>query len=70
MAIHQLINLDFTPGIKAKYINDNFELIKKWITNERLRIGGWGLVEGFDITTDDKNFTVDISEGIFINREG
>ena len=70
MAIHQLINLDFTPGIKAEYINQNFELIKKWITNERLRIGGWGLVEGFDMTCDNETFTVNISEGIFINREG
>lgn len=70
MAIHQLIDLDFTPGIKAEYINQNFELIKKWITNERLRIGGWGLVEGFDMTCDNKTFTVNISEGIFINQQG
>ena len=70
MAIHQLIDLDFTPGIKAEYINQNFELIKKWITNERLRIGGWGLVEGFDMTCDNKTFTVNVSEGILINQQG
>ena len=70
MAIHQLINLDFTPGIKAEYINQNFELIKKWITNERLRIGGWGIVEGFDMTCDNSTFTVNVGEGILINQDG
>ena len=70
MAIHQLIDLDFTPGVRAEYINQNFDLIYNWLKRERLRLGGWGLVEGFQLSCDAKNFTVSVSEGIMINADG
>ena len=70
MAIHQLIDLDFTPGVRAEYINKNFDLVYNWIRRERLRVGGWGLVEGFQLSCDANNFTVSVSEGIMINSDG
>lgn len=70
LAIHQLIDLDFTPGVRAEYINQNFDLVYNWIRRERLRLGGWGLVEGFQLSCDADNFTVSVSEGIMINPDG
>lgn len=70
MAIHELIDLDFAPGIKAEHINHNFELIYSWMKRERLRVGGWGIVEGFKLTCDPDDFTVHVGEGIFINKNG
>lgn len=67
---NELIDLNFAPGIKAADINENFNLIHNWITRERLRIGGYGLVEGFDLSYDLNNFTITVSEGIMINHDG
>lgn len=68
--ISKLNELDFSPGIRAEYINENFRLVKRWIDDERLRIGGWGLVEGFDLTKDLTDFSIFISEGVMINEDG
>lgn len=68
--IDKLNILDFSPGIKASYINENFKLLKRWIESERLRIGGWGLVEGFEFEKDLKDFTINISSGLLINEYG
>lgn len=70
MAIHRLIDLDFSPGIRAEYINLNFQLVYDWIRRERLRVGGWGLVEGFDLSYDAFNFTVTVGKGVLINQDG
>lgn len=70
MAIHTLIDLDFTPGIKAEYINQNFDLIYNWIKKERLRVGGWGIVEGFQLSCDANAFTVTVGKGLMINSDG
>ena len=70
MATHKLIDLDFSPGIKAEYINFNFQLIYDWLCRERLRLGGWGIVEGFDLSYSAENFTVTVEEGILINQDG
>lgn len=70
MAIHRLIDLDFAPGIKAEYINLNFQLVYDWIRRERLRVGGWGIVEGFDLSYDTSNFTVTVGKGVLINQDG
>ena len=69
-SIEKLNILDFSPGIRAKDINENFALIKKWIQAERLRLGGWGLVEGFELTKDLSDFSVIVSDGIMINQDG
>lgn len=67
---NSLLNLDFRPGIRDTDINYNFDLVKKWIDRERLRIGGWGIVEGFDFTKNLTDFSVHISDGVLINEAG
>lgn len=69
-SVDKLNILDFSPGIRAKDINENFDLIKKWIQSERLRLGGWGLVEGFDLTKDLSDFSITVSDGVMINEDG
>ena len=51
MAIHTLIDLDFTPGIKAEYINQNFNLHQQKIKEDTinkavLRIIAWKYESG------------------------
>lgn len=70
MPVKKLTELDFTPGIRAEELNDNFDLIYKWITRERLRVGGWGIVEGFDITCNSDLMKVMVGPGILINKQG
>ena len=65
-----LKELDFTQGIKAAPINYNFDLIEEWIRRERLRIGGHGIVEGFDLTDNLPTFSINVGEGIYIGKEG
>lgn len=62
--------LDFTQGIKAAPINYNFDLIEEWIRRERLRLGGHGIVEGFDLTDNLPVFSINVGEGIYIGKEG
>lgn len=66
----KLKTLDFGPGIKASEINYNFETVKGWLDRERLRLGGPGIVEGFDITTDTNTLKVSVTDGTFINKQG
>lgn len=68
--IDKLNILDFSPGIRAEYINENFDLLRRWIEAERLRLGGWGLVEGFDLSKDLSDFSISITEGVMINSSG
>lgn len=61
--------IDFSAALKSEPLNFNYDVIKGWVDRERLRTGGYGLVEGFDLTYDGK-LGVDISEGILINKSG
>lgn len=70
MKNNELIKLDFAPGLKAKDVNQNFDVVKGWIDRERARIGGHGLVEGFNMSADIEKYTVTISEGLLINQAG
>lgn len=70
MIENKLLDLDFRPGIHDEDINFNFNLIKQWIDRERLRIGGWGIVEGFELTKDLPNWSIHIGKGTFINKQG
>lgn len=69
-AISELIKLNFAPAIRASDINYNFDIVKGWIDRERRRVGGYGLVEGFDITADENNFTVSVTKGTMISPDG
>lgn len=74
--IERLNVLNFALGIRAEEINENFNLLKYWIEAERLRIGGWGLVEGFELSKivtqvrDVLDFQIHVSKGILINEKG
>ena len=65
-----LIDLDFAPGIRAGDINANFKTLQDWLKAERLHAAGWGLITGFDITADPKEFTVTVSAGKMVNSLG
>lgn len=68
--IYKLNDLDFSAGIRSEYIDENFDLVRRWIEAERLRIGGWGLVEGFELSRNLSDFTVHVTDGIIINEDG
>lgn len=65
-----LQKIDFTKGVKAKPINENFDLIQNWIDTERLHSSGWGIVSGFEFKRREDEFIIDISSGELINRVG
>ena len=69
MIDNKLKVIDFSSAIKSAPFNRNYEVIHGWMTRERLRTSGYGLVEGFDMTYDN-NFNIDISEGILIDTQG
>ena len=67
---NELIKLNFAPGIKAKDINHNFDVTHEWIKRERRRVGGPGIVDGFDLSADLNSFTIKVGAGTIINEEG
>lgn len=66
----ELIDLDFAPGIRADDINTNFKTLEDWLKAERLHAAGWGLITGFDIKVDPKEFTITVSAGKMVNNLG
>ena len=70
MANNKLVKLDFTPGIRAKDINDNFDVIDQWIKDERACVGGVGIIDGFEISADLSNFNVHVSSGRIVTFDG
>lgn len=70
MANNKLVKLDFTPGIRAKDINDNFDVVDQWIKDERACVGGVGIIDGFDISVDLENFKVNVSQGRIVTVDG
>ena len=61
--------IDFSAAVQSQPLNFDYNVIKGWVDRERLRIGGYGLCEGFDLTYDYK-YGVDIGEGCLINHRG
>lgn len=61
--------IDFSEAIRQAPLNFNYQVIKGWVDRERLRLGGYGLCEGFDLSYDG-NFGVTIGEGCLINHYG
>ena len=68
--ITKLNTLDFSPGIRASYINENFDLLRRWIEEERLRVSGWGIVEGFELSKNPSQYTISVGDGIMIDKTG
>lgn len=69
MIDNKLKVIDFSSAIKSAPFNHNYDVIRDWMARERLRIGGYGLVEGFDMSYDGK-FDINISEGILVDTNG
>ena len=67
---NELIKLNFAPGIKAKDINHNFDVTHEWIKRERRRVGGPGIVDGFDLSADLNSFTIKVGTGTIVNEKG
>ncbi len=66
---NQLRPISFTGGIRSEDIHYNTGIIKDMIDRERLRVGGYGIVEGFSIEVLSSS-QIKISEGILINKDG
>ena len=64
-----LRKIDFVNGVRSEDIEHNFEQIDGAIDRERLRVGGWGIVEGFSLTPLS-DYKVKVGNGIFINKDG
>lgn len=69
MIDNKLKTIDFSSSVQSAPMNKNFQVIQNWIRRERLRTGGYGLVEGFDMTRGH-DFTINISEGILVDKSG
>lgn len=67
---NKLKKVDFTSGIRAETIQHNFDVLDGQIKRERRRIGGYGIVEGFEIYKPQDSRAVHISEGVIINKKG
>ncbi|MED1125350.1 hypothetical protein [Bacillus atrophaeus] len=61
--------IDFSSGIRAEDIQYNFDTMDDQMKRERARIGGYGIVEGFDIEIISST-QVRIGEGVIINKAG
>lgn len=64
-----LKDINFSQGIRSDNIDYNFTALNSEIKRERLRTGGWGLVEGFNLAVVPR-MQVAISDGIIINAYG
>lgn len=69
MTDNKLKIIDFSSGIKSTPFNQNFDVIHNWMRRERLRTGGYGIVEGFDMVHDGE-FNISIAPGILIDSDG
>ena len=67
---NKLDKLDFTSGIRAGLINKNFETVHGWVTKERKNLGGYGIIDGFEMKANNKSFTVSVAPGHMINNDG
>lgn len=69
MASNQLKVINFSAGIFSTPLNENFNTIHDWIKKERLRLGGYGISNGFELSYDN-NYGINISSGVLINKDG
>lgn len=66
---NKIKRLDFTGGIRANDIQHNFDVLDDQLKRERARIGGYGIVEGFEVEVLSST-QVRIGEGVIINKKG
>lgn len=65
----ELKEIDFRSSIQSKEINDNFNEINKQMKRERIRLGGFGIVEGFKMSALSKK-ELRIGDGVIIGKDG
>lgn len=64
----ELERIDFSSGIRAEKIQNNFDALEEQLARERLAIAGHGISTGLDITID--KFDVEVREGSLIGHNG
>ena len=64
--------IDFSEGIRAEEINNNFEVLQEQINRERKNVGGSGVASGLEITpiVNANEFAIKISEASIIGNNG
>lgn len=68
---YRVMDVDFSNGIRSEIINDNFNKLEESMDRERVRIGGYGIVEGFELSVNENDpLTIEIGEGRIVNKDG
>lgn len=64
--------IDFSEGIRAEEINNNFKALQGQIERERKNVGGSGVASGLEITpiVNANEFAIKISEASIIGNNG
>lgn len=66
---NKLKRIDFSTGIHADEIENNFRVLEDREHRDKLRTIGYGIVEGFHMEMIDKEM-LQISGGFFVNKKG
>lgn len=67
-----LKKIDFSDGIRAEEIQNNFEDLQSQINRERKNVGGAGIASGLEITPiiTQNEFAIEVSEASIIGNDG
>lgn len=67
-----LKKIDFSDGIRAEEIQNNFEDLQTQINRERKNVGGAGIASGLEITPiiNQNEFAIEVSEASIIGKDG
>ena len=67
-----LKKIDFSDGIRAEEIQNNFEDLQSQINRERKNVGGAGIASGLEITpiVTQNEFAIEVSEASIIVNDG
>lgn len=67
-----LKKIDFSDGIRAEEIQNNFEDLQAQIDRERKSVGGAGIASGLEITpiVTQNEFAIEVSEASIIGKDG
>lgn len=60
--------VDFAKSIRSNDIMSNFYELEGQLQQERVRVGGFGIIDGFKVTVND--YTLHIPAGKIVTREG
>lgn len=66
---NKIKRINFEQGIRANDIQYNFDVLDDQLKRERARIGGYGIVEGFEMEVLSST-QIKINKGVIINKKG